>query len=203
MPTDEQATTSEEFRRLLEEPQGVTSDELLLVIRHGLTVGQAREAVAERRRVNTKASELLNKPVEEWPEFEVKWDLEPTSFYWALDGAEPSALEGRDFVLRWCTLQTLDLVLTRQSWRSPDELWTLGDGLKLARVLVHCSEGRSLTPPWILPVSGKIGIVGGHHRIAMCRAKCLGTIPVIVEECCVEHVSAILPLRTSGEVKQD
>jgi len=200
MPTDEQTSTDAEIRRFFEEPQDLTSLELQLIVAQGLTVEQARETIAERGRVNAKAGELVNRPVKEWPEFEVKWDLEPTSFYWALDGEQPSALKGRNLAVRWCVLQNLDAMLTHQSQRSPDELWNLGDGLKLARVLVHCSEGRSLTPPWILPVAGKVGIVGGHHRLAMCRAKRLEQVPVLVEQGDLEQFLSILPLQTIGEV---
>lgn len=192
MTTDEQPPTDDEIRCL--SANGCTADELLLMVSRNITLNEAREEIAERRRVNARADELLNKPIDEWPEFSVNWDLEPNSFYWALDGSQPSALDGRKLVVRWCALPALDNALTHQSSRSPDELWTLGDARKVARVLVHCSEGRSLTPPWILPIAGKIGIVGGHHRLAMCRAKRLERIPVLVEESELEQSSSILTL---------
>ena len=72
MPTNEPTLTDAEIQRFLEKPQGITSHELLLIATHGLTLEEAREAVAERDRVNAKARKLVNKPVKDWPEFEVK-----------------------------------------------------------------------------------------------------------------------------------
>jgi hypothetical protein len=199
-PDNQPILTDQEIQRLLEEPQEPLSHEVFLIVEEGFTIEQAREIVAERARLNARAERLINRPVEEWPDFEVKWDLDPRSFYRALDGARPSALDGRRLVVRWCVLRTLDDVLADQSRRGPDELWSLGDRLKLGRVLVHCSEGRALTPPWIRPIAGMVGIKGGHHRLAMCRAKGLKQVPVLVERNDLDQLLSILPLQARDKV---
>jgi hypothetical protein len=191
MPSDE------EVRQFLEEgTSGFTSYEWLLILTEGLTPEQARAQTAEKARINANAANLVDKPVEDWPEFQIQWDLSSSSFYWALDGARPSGLDKRDLTIRWCALRDLDAVLTDQSRRGPDELWSVGDALKLARVLVHCSEGRALTPPWILPMDGAIGLVGGNHRLAVCRAKRVPKVPVLLERQHLNLIAAILPLHT-------
>jgi hypothetical protein len=187
MPTDEDIA-----RLLSEAPTSLTSYELLLVVTCGLSLEQARARIKEQENVRAKATKLVNMPVKDWPEFEIQWDLDPRSFYFALDGASPSSLDQRDLAVVSSTLAELDAVLSHQSWRGPDELWTLGDPHKLARVLVHCLEGRPLTPPWIIPVGNEIGLVGGNHRLAVCRAKGVKALPFIVEKHHLPQVSAIL-----------
>jgi hypothetical protein len=189
MPADEDIT-----RLLSEGTGGLTSYELLLVLNQGLTIDQARARIREEESVRAKAAELVNRPVKEWPEFDIRWDLDPRSFYWALDGASPSNLDQRDLAIVSSTLVELDAVLSHHNWRGPDELWTLGDPLKLARILVHCSEGHPLTPPWIVPVGNEVGLVGGNHRLAVCRAKEVTVVPLLVEKHCLPQVSAILRL---------
>lgn len=172
----------------------LTSYELLLIVK-GHTREEALAIAAEHRRIDSKADKLLNVPIAKWPTFNIAWDLSPASFGWALDGRSPTLPEGVSLTARTAGLAELDAVLNSYSKRTLDETWTIGDPNKLARVLVHCIEGRQLTPPWITIIDETIGIVGGNHRLAVCRAKALKEIPVLLKESEYEQICRLLPLR--------
>jgi hypothetical protein len=172
----------------------LTSLELLLITRYGMTSAEAAAEVAESTRIRAAADEIKGKPISEWPPFEVRWDLAPTSYFHALDGEEPGHVKPDDLALVWARLEDLDRVLQCYNLRTADEVWSVGDPSKAARVIVHWSEGRAMTPVWITPTTtGTVGIVGGNHRLAVVRAKGEATLPLLVRTTELCAVRAVLP----------
>src|SRR5258708_12730275 len=81
----------------------------------------------------------------------------------------------------WVTLSELDAVLQAWNLRTAEEVWSIGDKRKAAKVIVHCFEGRELSPVWVCPTaSGKLGLVGGNHRLAVAPAKAETEVPIIL-----------------------
>jgi ParB-like chromosome segregation protein Spo0J len=52
----------------------------------------------------------------------------------------------------------------------------------VADIIAYLVDGNSITPPAVAEYHAKLVIVGGHHRLAVCRAKNMETVPVLVEE---------------------
>jgi hypothetical protein len=169
----------------------LTSEELLLITR-GMTPEQAAAEVAEHTRIRSAAEKIQGKPILEWPPFEVKWDLSPTSYFHALDGGEPAHIKPGELELFWTSLEALDRVLQAYNLRTLDEVWAVGAPSKAARAIVHWSEGRLMTPVWVTPTApGKLGIVGGNHRLAVARAKRVKHLPLLIR---TEELATVLEL---------
>jgi hypothetical protein len=98
----------------------------------------------------------------------------------------------------WVTLSELDAVLQAWNLRTAEEVWSIGDKRKAAKVIVHCFEGRELSPVWVCPTaSGKLGLVGGNHRLAVARAKGETEVPIIFHDNHEPAVVSLFPERAS------
>jgi len=170
----------------------LTSYEVLLMAQ-GRTLEQAKAEYVERTRINALADELEGKPIDQWPPFDIIWDTSPASFFYTLDGAENTPVDFTELQLIWVALADFDGILQPYNHRIVDEIWSVGDSKKAARALVHWSERRCMSPVWIIPTTaGKVGIVGGNHRLAIARAKGASVIPVLVEKKHLESIAALI-----------
>jgi hypothetical protein len=170
--------------------------EVALEMLRGKTREEAEATIAERIRINEEAYKLEGKPVEEWPQFVMDWDTHQSCYHFSQDGAEN--LNGIDVTLMWMTVAELDAVLQDWNLRTPEEIWSIGNKHKAARVIVHCSEGRKLSPVWVCPtMPGKLGLVGGNHRLAVARTKGETDLPIIFHTRDTEAVARLFPARAS------
>ena len=159
----------------------------------GMTPEEAKAHAAEQQRVAKAATNIQGKPVAQWPPFEVSWDLSPASYHHALDGAKPKHVKPGELVLVWARLEDLDPVLQAYNLRTADEVWSVGDPSKAARLIVRWSEGQTMTPIWVTPTEpGKLGIVGGNHRLAIARAKGVQSLPLLVRKTELKAIRKIL-----------
>jgi hypothetical protein len=164
----------------------------------GATQEEAEARIAERRRINEQAEKIAGKPIHAWPPFAVKWDTHPSSYHFSQDGVDYEALDGSNVTLMWVTLSELDAVLQAWNLRTTEEVWSIGDERKAAKVIVHCFEGRKLSPVWVCPTaSGKLGLVGGNHRLAVARAKGETEVPTIFHDKHEPGVVSLFPERVS------
>ncbi len=127
---------------------------------------------------------LIGVSVSEWPDFEIIWDLNPASQRFALDGMDKDAFrddfrQGLDVV--WAELADLDANLIGQSRRTKEGIWTIGVPDKTANCIRQWSQGRALTPPYIILIGYKLCVGGGHHRLSIARAKGVAILPLLVE----------------------
>ncbi|AMN45041.1 hypothetical protein [Rhodoplanes sp. Z2-YC6860] len=163
-----------------DKPSQPMTPEIALEMLDGATYEQAAAAVAERVRVSKLARKVQGKPIEKWPDFVMQWDDNPSSFHFSQDGLGPGKLDLKEIGLFVARLSSLDAVLQKYNLRTPDEVWSVGDKFKAAKVIVHASEGRKFSPVWIAPTSGsEVCLVGGNHRLAIARAKGVETLPLI------------------------
>jgi hypothetical protein len=158
-----------------------TSYEMLLIAK-GRSPQEAAALAAEQRRINERACKLMNRPVNEWPPFNLQWDVSPANYFHALDGVGPNDVATNELKVIWVRLDDLDRVLEPSNARVAEEVWSVGQPDKAARAIVHWAEGRSMTPVWVSHTSpGKLGIIGGNHRLAVARAKKATLVPLLVE----------------------
>jgi hypothetical protein len=160
----------------------VTPPELLDMIQHDISYEDAKARTAERARIRKLADKIVHQPVDAWPAFDVKWDLDPNSYYWMFDGADPGSANPADYVLiENVAIALIDTHLTPYWHRTPEELWTIGDPDKSARAIVHWSEGRVMSPPFLVPTDdNRLAIAGGNHRLAVCRTKGVIALPILI-----------------------
>jgi hypothetical protein len=164
----------------------------------GATQEEAEARIAERKRINEEADKIAGKPISVWPPFTMKWDTRPSSFHHSQDGVNYEDLDGSGVTLMWVTLSELDAALQAWNLRTPKEIWSVGDKRKAAKVIVHCSEGRKLSPIWVCPTTpGKLGLVGGNHRLAVARTKGETEVPIIFHDKDEPIVVRHFPERTS------
>ncbi|MEH2552910.1 hypothetical protein V1286_000439 [Bradyrhizobium algeriense] len=162
----------------------ISSEELLHMSLSGCTHEEARAHFKERARVRKAADAIEGQPLETWPAFDVRWDLDQRSFYRVYDGANPDQVNADELVLiPDVSLAAIDAALTPHWHRTAEEVWTVGSPDKAARAIVHWHEGGRMTPPLIIPTSdGRLTIGGGNHRLAVARAKGTALLPVLVKE---------------------
>ena len=145
----------------------------------GITVEENKENI----RVNEKAREIEGLPIERWPAFDIRWDLSLAGQRFSFDGeSESSFVEDypNGLLLGWVCLNELDDKLIPYCKRAAGEIWSIGNSLKVARIIVHWTEGRSISPIIIgHNKHGQLTILGGNHRLAICRTKGERIVPVL------------------------
>lgn len=155
------------------------------------------ESLDERNKKRELSMQYIDLPVKDWPCFEIEWDLSEKSQYYSADGSskqEFTNLYGESLSIAWVKMMDLDSVLHEASIRKKNETWTIGFKEKIAHLIKHCTEGKPLTPAHIQPHKdlNAITIVGGHHRLTICRALELELVPVLVERKLEVELKAII-----------
>jgi hypothetical protein len=133
---------------------------------------------------------IRGKPREEWPDaFTIAWDYSPQHFHRALDGEGTSefAEDYGDVLIGVADLVEIDGELHGSSRRAKNELWMTSQD-KVARCILYWSNGLRITPPMLAVNMGKLVIVGGNNRMAVCRADDLARLPFLF---CAEHREAL------------
>ncbi|WP_028167344.1 hypothetical protein [Bradyrhizobium elkanii] len=172
----------------------ISGAELLEMIDTNCTYEEAKARSAERTRINALAEKVMGRPVEQWPAFEVVWTDDPARYYWTFDGADPAAVNPDEYRLgAGVDLAKIDAALTKYWHRRADEVWTVGDPRKAARIIIHWSEGVHMTPAMVVPTadSKNLTLAGGNHRLAVARAKGVALVPILFR---VEHEEQVLSL---------
>lgn len=139
----------------------------------------------ELERVSKDSEQFINLPIERWPAFQIRWDLNPENYHYAIGINKEevfNTLFPNGVILAWADLLEIDSILTRQSQRSVDEIWTIGDPLKTAKIILYWNEGNAMTPSFIELYNADnnfLSITGGNHRLAVCRAKGESRVPFL------------------------
>lgn len=184
-------SSADKINELLRKMSPEEIEEILASI-YGRTVAEARE----QSRVTQESKKYDKLPVEEWPEFEIKWDLSPDNFHFVFDNEKTDYVKKHypeGLHLGWVTFAELDSNFACYSKRTPDETWTVGFAGKISRAILHWVEGKKMTPPLIVPCLGEINIMAGHHRVAVCRAKQVDAIPILARQMDKDSLEEILP----------
>lgn len=169
-----------------------TSSELLNVLR-----SRPIDKLHEKNRIRELSMQYMDLPVEDWPSIKVEWDLSEKSQYYSADGFSEQSFTnsyGEPLSIAWIKMMDLDNALHGASIRKKNETWSVGCKAKVAHLIRHCVEGKPLTPAHIQPHKGlnALTIVGGHHRLAVCRALELELVPVLVEKKLEADLKAII-----------
>jgi hypothetical protein len=122
---------------------------------------------------------VRRKPREEWPaSFQVHWDFSPENIYLAVDGGAPEDYTSDKYSFGEADLAEIDEKLHGSSRRSASELWGVVDN-KVAKAILHWSNGLAMTPPLLEVNMGCLVIVGGNNRMAVCRADFQQRLPFL------------------------
>lgn len=125
-----------------------------------------------------------------WPRsFRITWDYSPHNFHRCLDGVSRSEFK-RDYPeikVGSARLEEIDAVLHGASRRGKHELWGFADE-KVTRCILHWSTGSAITPPMLAVNMGKLVIVGGNNRMAVCRSAEIERLPFLFD---ADHQPAI------------
>ncbi|WP_219096144.1 hypothetical protein [Pseudomonas sp. UMAB-40] len=120
-------------------------------------------------------------PHDKWPAtFSIAWDYSPQHFHRALDGESASDFSDdySHVLIGEANLAEIDGELHGSSRRKKSELW-LNSQDKVARCILYWCNGLLITPPMLAVNMGKLVIVGGNNRMAVCRAADLARLPFL------------------------
>lgn len=160
-------------------------EEVLAVI-NGKDPTEARKEAKLRSRIYKKSLKYVKKPVEDWPDISMNWDVSTGSQRFSLDGVSIEKFEKifpDGFLLGYVSFPEMDTILTHYSRRDEGELWEVGNESKLARLIVYLSEGRPISPPLVKPLqNGEVILQGGHHRYAIAKEIGVKRLPIHVEK---------------------
>lgn len=168
---------------LVSEP--MTTTEALAVLR-GEDLAAHRERAGLRDKIDLEARQYVNVPPGEWPPLTFNWDLSEAGQRYALDGVGEGEFCDRysdGLELGWVYLPDFTSRLCRYNRRDVSELWTVGDGSKVARLTAYIAGGLPVTPPLIgvYIVSAELVIQGGNHRYAVAQAAGVQSLPIWFE----------------------
>lgn len=157
----------------------LTTTEAIRVL-NGESLADIRDEqpILDRRR-----SSYESLPIDQWPNFQIVWDLTPENFHFSLNEKsidDFNALYPEGVCLRYVILEELDEKTGDEVLRSSD-IWDVHDGDKLANAIGRWSEGEPITPPLVGINGRKLMVLGGNHRLAVCRARKLQSVPVLID----------------------
>lgn len=161
-----------------------TFGEMLEILR-GKDPKQAREDALFSERIHNQSLKYKNTSPSSWPDIDFQWDINSASQRYAMDGLTEEEFNSRypaGFLLGEVDLVQIDRLLSKYCYRSPEELWEVGSGSKLAKMIVYLSEGHPISPPLIKVIDGdKLFFEGGNHRFAVAKAANEERIPIYVQ----------------------
>ncbi len=201
----DEALRSKEVEELLNkmEDEGITHDDIIesQAIDDGWELSHYRHTQTIRDKLRSQADAIEGKPVEQWPEININWDLSPENFRFAFDGeSQPPKLYAKHYpeglTLGWVNQAEFYDHLSHYNKRAPEELWELGFTHKLAYVIVYCAAGEPLTPVIAKPHShfeDQVVLSGGNHRYAMINSLGIKEMPLLVEHQHTDEMKSILP----------
>jgi hypothetical protein len=148
-------------------------------------VGMTIEQQKESSRIYEESKKYCNIPIEQWPDFEIKWDLSHENRRFAFDGYDEATYKKyypNGLIAGIVNFKEFNLKLAKHSQRTKDEIWDTSSPTKLARTILYYIEGNAMTPPFICIDKDitSVMIGGGYHRVAVCLAKDAETIPILV-----------------------
>lgn len=149
----------------------------------------------ESARIQRTSEKYKLLAISNWPDFEVKWDINPCNYRFALDNVGENAyaeMFPEGLLLGWVSFEEFKVKLADHSKREKKHLWETCGHQKLARAILYCVEGNKMTPPLIHPDHGSVMIGGGFHRIGICLAKDVVKIPFLVCPKEREEIDSIL-----------
>lgn len=152
---------------------------------------------AELEKRRGRERDLRGKPVTLWPQFDIAWDLDPRNFHKSRDGTPAEdfrAQHPNGITLSDVPLSELDAALHVGSQRTAQEVWSIGDPDKAARVIRYWEDGQAMTPPLVDEASdGTIAMAGGYHRLAVARAKGETSVPILFDAAQIVFMQGKLP----------
>lgn len=124
-----------------------------------------------------------NLPIEEWPKFDLFWDLNSGNYRFALDDFNEETFQKHfpdGLIVGWVDFDDLDKNIAQHCRRPTKEIWTAGAVTKLSNAISYLVEGKKMTPLLVCLNEGSLIIGGGYHRFAICIAKKPKQIPILV-----------------------
>lgn len=131
-----------------------------------------------------ESQKYQNLPVEKWPKFKIQWDLKSSSQRFALDNFSEQLFNERypnGLLLGEINLKELLRCLPLGSRWEDSNIWSVGAKPKIERAILFWKSGNKMSPPLIcLSDSESLIIGGGYNRIAVCIAKNITKMPILV-----------------------
>ena len=145
-----------------------------------------KEFKAEKERIFEMKEQYRDLPIQDWPDFTIRWSLEKADQHYAFDGLDPESFfeeyPAGLRVVESVKIAELDDRLHRVSRQYPNEFWEIGWTGSKAEIILHFVENRALTPPLVCIHSGTLLCIGGgNQRLAVARAKGEEVIPILVK----------------------
>ncbi len=154
---------------------------ILLASVAGITL----EEQEENARIFEAAKQYRNLPIEQWPDFEIRWDLSPENRRFAFDSYDETTYRKyhpNGLIAGWVDFTEFNSKLAPHSQRTKEEIWSTGSAAKIAKTILYYVEKNRMTPPLICLDKDGISVMvgGGYNRIAVCLAKEVEKIPILV-----------------------
>jgi len=159
----------------------------------------SEKEMEEYEKLRKSARKVEGKTISEWPKFEINWDYSYENLHYFADGWALNTIVEKfpdGLMVADISLNDLDRKLTRGSCQKVHEFWDIGLRSKKSEAIAHWLNGGVMTPCKIAPHgTDEIIISGGHHRLAVCRAKSLQQLPVLFEPTHQARLDEILKLK--------
>jgi len=152
----------------------------------------------ENSRKYEASKKYWNLPIEQWPSFEIKWDLSEKNRKLAFDNYDELIYKKyfpNGLIAGYVNFKEFNTKLAKHSQRTKDRIWETSGTLKLAKTILYYVEGHAMTPPFICldKDSSSVMIGGGYHRIAVCLAKEIKFMPILANPSEKDKIQKIIP----------
>lgn len=155
---------------------------------------RSHDDVLVDRQVRQGSSNWVGIPIQNWPSFEVRWNIEPVCYHRSLDGNSSDEFNTAypDVVVMEACPHEIVAALPEASRRTKDT-WDAEYKDKTAKVISAWSLGIGLTPPVLVPYGNGVVFAGGWHRFHVAMKKGVPTIKVLVRKTAIAAVKRAVP----------
>jgi hypothetical protein len=125
-----------------------------------------RGPVLPSRTVEQRRTSLTKRSIGKWPSVKLAWDISPDNWHLSMDdypSAEALFERFPDIRLAWVDMGDLKSALG-PTWRRSSPA-AAAYSYRSARLVVHLQDGGLVSPPFVQPISGRLEVNGGNHRI--------------------------------------
>ncbi|WP_119689261.1 hypothetical protein [Acinetobacter nosocomialis] len=137
------------------------------------------------------------KNIEETPQLNIKWNLDPNDFYLSFDGETSRSISTdypHGFVLgRVDMLKIYNNLTSISQVYDIKDFWQIANKIKALGVIGRWYNNEKITPPILSVYEDKIFLEGGNHRFNIARFYSSAPIFFIIPKEIKDRVSEIIP----------
>jgi len=146
------------------------------------------------RQVRNDSYQWIGVALQDWPPFEVRWNIDKASHHRSLDGKSRDAFAAEYpdvIVMKACPYEIVAAL--PESKRRTKEPWEGDFQNKTAKVIAAWVKEIAITPPVLVLFKDGVMLAGGWHRFHVAMKRSVPTVKVLVRKSEISNIRLAVP----------